>query len=158
MKLKLKLKSATLLTAALLPAWATAQEDSGRWVLKEPAVLEDTFTGLQWTQRDSLGDTNWNAAKSYCAALSWGGGGWRLPTMQELSQVDTGGRDGTTPCGGSVCKVSPKFYLTGPWFWSGDQGDSSSEAWNMHLNDGNRYSGPVSTSLSKRALCVRRRS
>ena len=142
----------------LLPAWAAAQQDSGRWVLKEPAVLEDTFTGLQWTQRDSLSNTNWDQAKSFCATAPWGGGGWRLPTMQELSQVYTDGRDGTTPCGNHECKVSSKFYLTGPWFWSGDQGNSSSEVWMMGLHGGSRSSAAVSDSGGRRALCVRRRS
>jgi len=147
--------------ALVLPAMATAVEDSGRWVLKEKGVIVDTFTDLQWTQRDNLYDINWPDAKAYCEALPLAGGGWRLPTIQELSQVYTAGRDGTTPCGDYTCKVSPKFYLTSVWFWSNEltaTSDGSSGARGILLSDGDRDVGPLSGSNVTRALCVRRRS
>lgn len=147
--------------ALVLPAMAVAKEDSGRWELKEKGVIVDTFTDLQWTQRDNLYDINWPDAKAYCEALPLAGGGWRLPTMQELNQVYTAGRDGTTPCGDYTCKVSPKFYLTGVWFWSNEltaTSDGSSGARYIFLGNGNRSVLPLSSSYDNRALCVRRRS
>ena len=151
----------TLVAALVLPAMVTAAEDSGRWEFKEKGVIVDAFSGLQWTQRDNLGDITWPDAKAYCDTLPLAGGGWRLPTMQELSQVYTAGRDGTTPCGESVCKVSPKFYLTNVWFWSNEltaSSDGSSGAWGILLRNGNRDVTTLSDSGIPRALCVRRRS
>ena len=147
--------------ALVLPAMATAVEDSGRWELKEKGVIVDTFTDLQWTQRDNLYDINWPDAKAYCEALPLAGGGWRLPTIQELSQVYTAGRDGTTPCGDYTCKVSPKFYLTSVWFWSNEltaTSDGSSGARDIFLFNGGRDVSTLSHSVNHRALCVRRRS
>jgi len=147
----------TLVAALVLPAMVTAAEDSGRWEFKEKGVIVDAFSGLQWTQRDNLGDITWPDAKAYCDTLPLAGGGWRLPTMQELSQVYTAGRDGTTPCGESVCKVSPKFYLTAKWFWSGERRGSSS-AWYISLANVGRFVASLSDSDRNRALCVRRHS
>lgn len=147
--------------ALLLPGGAVAKEDSGRWELKEKGVIVDTFTDLQWTQRDNLYDINWRDAKAYCEALPLAGGGWRLPTMQELNQVYTAGRDGTTPCGDYTCKVSPKFYLTSVWFWSNEltaTSDGSSGARGIRLLSGSRHVYTLSSSDGNRALCVRRRS
>lgn len=143
--------------ALVLPAMATAVEDSGRWELKEKGVIVDTFTDLQWTQRDNLYDINWPDAKAYCEALPLAGGGWRLPTMQELNQVYTAGRDGTTPCGDYTCKVSPKFYLTSVWFWSNELYRSWGASYFVLVNGG-QDKFPLSQSTDQRALCVRRHS
>lgn len=151
------LRWAAGILALTLPALANAQQDSGRWVQKELGVLEDSFAGLQWSQRDSLGDTNWEQARAFCANLKMDGGGWRLPTSQELSMLY--GREGPTPCGceGELqCKVSPKFYLTGVWFWTGDQGEDSSKAYGISFCNGRGHFSSVSNSTFNRALCVRR--
>ena len=156
------MKRVAMTTALALLATAMAggaQADDGRWKLVKPGVVADTFTEVQWTQRDNLGDINWNDAKAHCANLKLDGGGWQLPTMQELSQIYSGAQGNKVPCGGSEQCSAPKlFYLTGPWFWSGEQGNSSSEAWGLYLGAGSRYSVPVSSSAAARALCVRRRS
>ena len=149
---------------ALLAAMAgSAAADDGRWKASKPGVVTDTFTDTQWTQRDNLGDTNWHDAKAHCANLALDGGGWRLPTMNELSQVYSGAGNDKVPCGAwqgndLVCRAPKHFYLTGPWFWSGEQGKSSSEAWYFALGTGYRHSYSVSDSDNGRALCVRRRS
>lgn len=133
-----------------------------RWEVVERMVLLDTFTDLEWTRRDNLKDINWNEAKAYCDSLEIGGGGWRLPTMDELAQFYDERRYGDTPCRSYdgrpfSCSVTPKFHLTGPSFWSSEL-RGSSEAWGVDLFNGDQGSGSVSGSDARRALCVRRRS
>jgi len=140
-----------------------ALADDGRWKVAKPKIVADTFADTQWTQRDNLGDINWHDAKAHCANLDLDGGGWRLPTMSELSQLYSGAGNDNVPCGAYqgtdfTCRAPRHFYLTGPGFWSGEQGKSSSEAWYFLLSNGTRLSEPVSFSYFKRALCVRRGS
>ena len=142
----------------LVAVAGSAAADDGRWKVSKPGVVTDTFTDTQWTQRDNLGDTNWHNAKSHCSSLSLDGGGWRLPTMNELSQLYSGAQGNKVPCMNSQCTAPKPFYLTGYWYWSGDQVNGSSEAWQLGLSNGSRFSSPVSHSGSTRALCVRRRS
>lgn len=138
-----------------------ARDDGGRWSVKDEGVLIDNFTDMEWTQRDNLTDINWIDAKTYCAELRLDGGGWRLPTMAELSRIFAAGRNDTTACGSYrrrnlTCQVSSKFYLTGPFVWSADVGKRTSEAWDIYLVNGARYSYDISRAGAARALCVRR--
>ncbi len=116
----------------------------------------DSQTGLQWAQRDNGQNINWNNARSYCSNLSTSGGGWRLPSMDELEGIYDATATLTTSCGGYTCRASPLFSLTGPIAWS-NQSNGSSKAWGFGLGNGVRYSTTVSGGLH-RALCVRRRS
>ena len=155
----MKGKAMILATLALLSGVAdSAAADDGRWKVSKPQVITDTFTDAQWTQRDNLGDINWHDAKAHCANLKLDGGGWQLPTMNELSQLYSGAQGNKVACGASQCSAPKAFYLTGPWFWSSEQGNSSSVAWHFALTDGSRHSYPVSNTGNKRALCVRRSS
>jgi hypothetical protein len=137
---------------------SVAAEDFERWKQAEQWVLLDTLTDLEWTRRDNLGDINWNNARQYCRTLEISGGGWQLPTLAQLSQVYTQGRDGTARCGGGLCPVSPKFYLTGQWFWASDEHEDPAGAYIMSLALGTQGTLSRSTSSKRRALCVRRRS
>lgn len=156
------MKRVTKLILAGVLVWCgvvgQVQADDGRWKLVKPGVVEDTFTGAQWTQRDSMGNVNWNQAKAHCSDLSLDGGVWRLPTMNELSQVYSGSSGNKVSCGDSQCTASGHFYLTGLWFWSSEQGNDSSAAWIFSLINGARHSEAVSIFVDNRALCVRRRS
>lgn len=147
---------AVILAAALLQtAWAWEHEQGGdRWVPKDKEVLVDSVTGLQWTRRDNLSDIDWQGGARYCAGLPLAGGGWRLPTLAELVEAYTAGREGATPCGRYRCRMSPKFYLTSWWFWVDELQDASG-AGPFSLHDGNRFTFTVSGG-NVRALCVRR--
>lgn len=152
------------LLLALAPS-TTLRADDGRWktTIKNlsfsQGVVEDTFTELQWTLRDNLRAINWSDAKAYCNSLVLNGGGWRLPSMEELSMLYSGAQGDTVPCGKVQCTAPKMFYLTSEMFWSGDPGESSSEAWLFGLSNGFRFSSDVSSpGLRVQALCVRRRS
>ena len=52
-------------------------------------VVTDHITGLEW-QDNAEAKTitkNWADAHTYCSSLSLDGGGWRLPTIQELRDI-----------------------------------------------------------------------
>jgi len=55
----------------------------GRYLVGADTV-RDTKTGLTWQRKVRADRYNWNDAKAYCAALGLVGGGWRLPTKEEL--------------------------------------------------------------------------
>ena len=117
-------------------------------------VVLDTKTGLEWAQSDNGSDIDWNGAMAYCNK----GGGWRLPTPDELQAIhDT---SLSVPCGthdgqAFTCYTSPKFNLTMTWFWSNQQ-NGSSQAWLVDLSFGLRDAFPVEYRILFRALCVRR--
>jgi hypothetical protein len=81
------------------------------------------------------------------------GGGWRLPSSAELQSLFKAELPGVQ-CGEYSCKVSERFSLSGPWFWSNER-NGSSEAWFVSLFTGARFSSLVGTGY-RRALCVRR--
>ncbi|MEI7752606.1 MAG: DUF1566 domain-containing protein, partial [Candidatus Omnitrophota bacterium] len=55
----------------------------------------DTQTGLMWADHDSS-DINWGGAVSYCEGYSGGGKtGWRMPTIDELTNLYSSGAYGT---------------------------------------------------------------
>ena len=105
---------------------------------------------LFWTRTENGRDVNWSQAQAHCQGL---GSGWSLPTAAQLQSLYDKNLPGI-PCGSYSCKVSNQFRLSGYWFWSSES-NGSSEAWNVYLDNGYRYSLPVGHSLS-RALCVRR--
>src|SRR5208337_4120449 len=49
-------------------------------------VIADPRTNLEWAP-DSGRHMNWDQANQYAQSLELAGGGWRLPTMQELQTI-----------------------------------------------------------------------
>lgn len=47
----------------------------------------DANTKLTWERTLSSGLVTWSQANDYCANLSFAGGGWRMPTIQELQTL-----------------------------------------------------------------------
>lgn len=136
---------------------AVASGIDKRYSAPGDGTVVDSKTGLQWTQRDNAIDIKWNSARSYCSNLGTAGGGWRLPSMDELEGIYDRSGTLTTSCPKYTCEVSPLFSLSGYWYWS-NQSNGSSKAWFFFLGSGSRYSATVSRANNLRALCVRRRS
>jgi hypothetical protein len=62
--------------------WAETSSD-GRYKKSRVGVILDTKTNLEWfVGLDE--DTTWGAAKSWTDSLTVDGGGWRMPTIEEL--------------------------------------------------------------------------
>ena len=55
-----------------------------RYSLDSADVATDRATGLAWRRPVQPDATDWNGAKTGCAAL---GGGWRLPSLHELDTI-----------------------------------------------------------------------
>jgi hypothetical protein len=110
-------------------------------------VVWDTMAKLEWVVGPEK-DTTWDEAKSWGDNLTVAGGGWRMPTIDELKTLYDKGR-GTR-------NITP-LLKTGGWaVWSGDIRDSSS-AWFFHFNLGKRYWGPRNSSTDIRTFAVRSR-
>ena len=85
----------------LLPASAA----QATFVDRGNGVVYDTATGLDWEQRAGSTGIDYPGAKAYVAGLTLDGGGWRLPTISELTDLNTS-----------------LIALTGCYDCSGDQG------------------------------------
>jgi hypothetical protein len=130
---------------------------NARFEVRPGGVLWDQQLSLFWTQSDNGSNVNWEQAKAYCSQL---GAGWQLPSSAQLQSLFKAELKGVQ-CGSSRCKVSKHFSLSNYWFWSHELAKSgglfsSSEAWSVTLDHGNRYSDRVVHSSHTRALCVRR--
>ncbi len=77
------LSALALLVCGVPPARADAPPC--RYTPSQNTVL-DNETMLSW-QRTVDANHSWEDAKSYCLTLSLDGGGWRLPTIQELQTL-----------------------------------------------------------------------
>ncbi len=112
------------------------------WPLREgdvrpTGVVVEPKTGLRWTYEDNGYDVSWLGADSYCATLSTGGYDcWRLPTIEELEQLD-----------------SRLVRITARYVWSSTKVGSAS-ALNFDFEAGATGSNFVSDSSWRGALCV----
>jgi hypothetical protein len=114
---------------------------------------------LQWTQSDNGKNIDWNNAKAYCSALKLAGGGWRLPSGDELDSVRSDKWEIHVPCGNAGhpdahCMVVLDLKLTAQEFWSGALKEPGSAGY-ANFQDGSAYDYKVSKSDDMRALCVR---
>jgi hypothetical protein len=140
--------------------------DKAAWEARNKAAREDagkTWTDLEtrlmWTKKDNGGDVNWQKARNYCHNLRLAGySDWRLPTIDELSdiydpKVNIAGQLGSG--GDATWHVKGNLQLSG-WQWSNTQGNTQWEAWVFLFANGKQYSSPLTGSGLDRALCVRR--
>ena len=117
----------------------------GTFIAYATGVVKDTKTGLEWVAGPDR-NTTWYTAKSWTESLSIDGGGWRMPTMQELKslyQEDAGTRD-----------MTPLLKTTGWFVWSGETKGSSS-AWYFYFPHGYKRWGTQNKSEYHRAFAVR---
>jgi hypothetical protein len=50
-------------------------------------VVRDNYTGLEWEQQNTTNKLTSGDAATYCQGLTLSGGGWRLPTINELATL-----------------------------------------------------------------------
>jgi len=107
--------------------------------------VKDTRTGLEWVAGPDR-DTNWNEARSWVQSLDLDGGGWRMPTMDEL--------EGLYKKGAGSRNMTPLLETTGWWVWSGET-KGSSVAWPFGFRHGGRGGdGRADSSTSGLLRCV----
>lgn len=114
-------------------------------------VVTDNVTGLEW-QDDAEAKTvtkTWAEAQTYCANLSLDGGGWRLPTVQELQSIIVDGAHNP-----SIDTTAFVNYTTSSYYWSSTTSAYfTSYAWIVNFYDG--YTSSYSESSTYYVRCVR---
>ena len=93
-----------------------------RFSLSSEGVISDSETGLEWVVGPDK-DTNYAQASQWVVSCNTAGGGWRMPTPEELRtlyQEGIGNRN-----------MDPAFKTTGWWVWTELHGYGSSAAWNF---------------------------
>ncbi|MEI7895127.1 MAG: DUF1566 domain-containing protein, partial [Myxococcales bacterium] len=93
---------------------------------------------LVWQKEPAPNEMNWESAKSYCQGLTLAGGGWRLPTKEELLAL----------------YATRSLPMNHDWYWSSSAvAGSSGYAWFVSFSSGNTYSYVVGN--RGRVRCVR---
>ncbi len=114
---KLLLLITTSIVLVFIINQAQAQEkEATRLKALESEVFYDKNTGLEWLAGPDKA-TNWYDAKKWVDSLTAvAGGGWRMPTREELK---------TLYQRGEKCNIKPFLKTTGCWVWSGETKDST---------------------------------
>ena len=110
-------------------------------------VVWDTKAGLEWVAGPDK-NTNWDDGKRWIENLTVAGGGWRMPTTDELKTLyekDRGSRN-----------MTPLLETTGWYVWFGETKDSSS-ARGFYFLIGYRVEESRNASSNFRAFAVRSR-
>jgi hypothetical protein len=125
-----------------------AAQTDDRFIASANGIVKDTKTGLEWVAGPDR-DMSWEDAKKWVENLNVAGGGWRMPTMEELR--------GLYNQGSGDRNMTPLLKTTGWWVWSGEtEGLSHQWRFDYYRGYGNL---PVSAdSNDKRAFAVRFRS
>jgi hypothetical protein len=128
-----------------------AEKEVGRdgvYVAYANGIVKNTKTGLEWVVGPDK-KTNWEEAKSWVQSLNLDGGGWRMPTMDELA--------GLYKKGAGERNMTPLLKTTGWRVWSGKTEDSSG-AWAFFFLKNRRSWSLRSNPYPNRAFAVRSRS
>ena len=133
------------------PSPSNAIKRDGIYVAYANGIVKDTNTGFEWKTGPDR-DTDWNGARSWVQGLNLDGGGWRMPTMDELEGLFKrgAGSHNLTP----LLKATSAKYL---WVWSGETDGSSGARRFFFGFGGGRYWGHRVYSDSIRAFAVRSR-
>jgi len=134
-----------------LSSTLAAQKEVGRdgvYMAYANGIVKDTKTGLEW-KAGSDTDTTWDEARSWVQNLNLDGGGWRMPTTDELKTLYKKGAGSQN--------MTPLLKTTGWWVWSGEP-EGSSSARGFYFSSGDRHWSLRSHSYNGRAFAVRSRS
>jgi uncharacterized caspase-like protein len=114
----------------------------GAYIAYANGIVKDTKTGLEWVVGPDR-DMNRNEAKAWVESLNVGGGGWRLPTLEELK--------GLCEKGKGTRNMTPLLKTTGWAVWPSEP----FEFFDFHLG-GRSWRGDISR-YNYRAFAVRSR-
>jgi len=111
-------------------------------------IVKDTKTGLEWLAGPDK-DTTWEEAKSWVFGLKTGGGGWRMPTLDELEAIYEKGD-------GDWNMVPTLLKNTGVWVWSGETKDLTQAGYfSFGFYGGGRHWGSRESAENGRGFAVR---
>ena len=119
-----------------------------RFTRSDQEVVTDHKTSLQWQDDAVAASTSltYDAALTHCSDLTLDGGGWRLPSIYELTEIVEGS---TAPT------ISPVFVSTASnYYWSSTAHPSlASYAWGVYFYNG--YSSYYTKTDGYYVRCVR---
>jgi curved DNA-binding protein CbpA len=98
----------------------------GTFIAYTNGVVYDKKTGLEWFAGPDR-NTDWYEAKEWVESLNVAGGGWRMPTKEELKTL--------YQKGAGTRNMTPLLKTTGWRVWSGETRDLSS-AWAFNFSGG----------------------
>src|SRR4051812_1027133 len=79
---------AAVVGVTLRPSPGRTEAPVGRYTIPGNGTVYDTATTLTWQQAANTTGMKWASAGPYCAGLTApAGGGWRLPTVKELTTL-----------------------------------------------------------------------
>lgn len=119
----------------------------GVFIAYANGIVKDTSTGLEWIAWTGR-NMNWNNARSWVQGLDLEGGGWRMPSLNELEGLYGEGR-GTK-------NITSLLKITGWHVWSGETKDQTF-AWGFYFRSGERYSSRRTDNSKGGVLAVRSR-
>lgn len=121
---------------------------SNRFKVNESAcTVLDTTTNLEWQREVPDQRMTWAGAKAYAAALALDGGGWRLPSVEELFALADRSR-----CDPAI-DVQAFPNCPAWWFWSATPWVGGGSAWLVDFSLGSSvYDDSTNT---YRVRCVR---
>jgi hypothetical protein len=99
----------------------------GNFVAYDNGVVYDTRTGFEWYAGPDK-NTNWKKAKSWVKNLDAAGGGWRMPTCNELKTLFRKGA-GSKDISPLSRNITPLFKVRGQFIWSGAIGEIKGSIW-----------------------------
>ena len=117
----------------------------GHFIKYSTGVVKDTKTNLEWVVGPDK-STIWKEARQWVQRLIIDGGGWRMPTLDELETLYRKGA-GTR-------NMTPLLETTGFWIWSGKL-KGSWGAWGFAFSYGGRDWLPRHYANYSRSFAVR---
>jgi len=148
-RLFLRVLFATLLIASFSYAADNAKVigKDDHYVSYDNGIVYDEKSNLEWIVGPDK-DISWNDAKKWVESLSIDGGGWRLPTIEELKALYKKGAGSSN--------ITPLLKMNGGSVWSGKtQGEL--KAWRFSFIEGHEEWLDRSHSFYDRAFAVRAR-
>ena len=148
-RLFLKVLFATLLVASFSDAADKAKiiAKDDQYVSYENGIVYDEKTNIEWVAGPDK-DMNWDEAKAWVESLSVEGGGWRMPTKEELKSLYKKGAGSRN--------MTPLLKTTGWRVWS-DETEGPSAAWYFNFYDGDYTWGTRESEGNPRVFAVRSR-
>jgi hypothetical protein len=148
-RLFLRVLFATLLIASFSDAADKAKiiAKDGQYVSYENGIVYDEKKNIEWVAGPDKFVT-WDEARAWVESLSLEGGGWRMPTKEELKSL--------YKKGAGERNKTPLLKTTGWRVWSNET-EGESAAWFFSFYDGDYTWGPRESEGNPRGFAVRSR-
>ena len=135
------------------------QAGKSRFTVNSLGIITDSSTGLQWYPGPDK-DTDWDQASAWAKSLKVDGGGWRLPTIEELRGIHVNmgkakvGLNHIAPVF-KLGKNAPDKFKTPRKVWSDKVSMGGAQLFDYFYPDGNNHISHRGIGSKTRAFAVR---